>query len=628
MKKKILLGLGAPVAIVSTFGIIACSTNTSDTNTSASLTTDEAKQAVLQTWVNGILNENLNTKYSVSGVDVQNAFDGSWDSLNTTFTFTNNSPAYYDFRNKAIQAWNFFQSHKVQQNKNGWKEFDTTVLKANGINISNFNPEYNKSLPIAGLSNPESASYNINDENFEGTNIFVQMYNINKTTVANSINQLLLSQEYFTNQNEANIKKGTDYSTVTETTGTSNEKSILEALDVNNPNFLLLKYLLENQVFQKWEFNDKTNFSNFSNQTISTIDGTNGFNSLFSTNNTALNSKERIENVVKINDNVNWNISENNLPTVSNLANNGTSLANYSGVKTQNEAGSEIDYSLDTLKKAKIIESGFLNSEKANQIYSINELMRNSVIKYYFEKESTVQNQSLSITLKDVNVGNVSDLTIDNFAVSTPENSIFDISLNGVSQIGTTNAISASFDIKLNLDSSANGLTDEAKTFLKNASFIRNLSFTTTIYTSSTNSVINGISFNNSSFSNNINLKYGGNSSDSEQNIFSSLSNDLVSSVPIKVGKDSATLSYINKIVPLFSENSSKFSFINTPWADTIENNYAVVNSNLYYSIFSENKDSIFTQIKAYYVKLGNTIEITNNTVLETAARSEGILKV
>ncbi|AAT27576.1 HinT-interacting membrane complex lipoprotein P60 [[Mycoplasma] mobile] len=630
MKKRLLLSIATPAILSTSLVVVACSTNVQDINVSASLTTEQARAAVLQTWVNGILNANLNVEFPKTtnepSIDVQNAFKGTWNDAETVFTFSNNSSAFINFRNDAVSAWNFYQAIQIQQNKSFWIEFKSNTLERNGISIIDFNPERDKTLPLAGFIN--NNSYSKSDLNFLGTNIFVQMYNINQSTISNTINQMILAKHYFSKQTENNIKNGTDYNTVIGASGTSNAKTILESIDVSNPNFLLIKYLLENQVSERWEFNQTQNTNNFLNTNINTIEGENGFNALFRNNNIALNTKQKLESLIGLNDNINWNISANNLPNITTSSNSSSNIVNYRGFSFQNTGAPIINYDIATLRAATRIESGFVHITKTNNIYSLNELMRNNIVKFYLEEAAT-QVQNLNISLNNNQITDVSLLKEDNFTLSENAGSVFNFKLNRVSRIVNTSSID--LNVKLDLNLARANLSNDVRRILENSSILnslRELNFNIRLNTKSseTNSIINQISLDNSVFSDNLNLKYGGLLS--ETNILSLINDDLVTSVPINVTASSATLTYFNKVVPLFNVNSSRFTFINTPWAETIDNNRAIVKENLYYSLFTQNRTSIFNQMKTFYVKLGNVLEINNNQALLDAARTEGILKL
>ncbi|MXR08850.1 hypothetical protein DR104_02445, partial [Mycoplasma hyorhinis] len=399
------------------------------------------------------------------------------------------------------------------------------------------------------------------------TPAFKILYNNLETGIAEIVNKLLLVKFFLLNQDSKDIKDSKIYKDGTSDKASYTTKNILESLDTNEKDFFLMKLLLEKQPAQVWKF-ESTNTIDLATFAATQINDADSFNAIVLAD-AALDSKttQKEENFEFLN--ANDSIDLHNLYGYQGILYN-------QGVSSRND----LDYSLTHLKNDFKIRSGFLDD--SNRIFSQDQLSLYS--KWNQVKLAPIKLKSTFDTNKEKEALLATDIDIEADSNSL-QNATYSVEKIYPSLI-TSNKKSADVVVKITIKSDNQKIKD-------NSYFYKVM-----------------IDWNNKD-----NITYTPQINKDGEKLPQEVPASIVS---LSSDASKISISYVNKIVPLFDkvvtdektkETKRYFSLDNTPWSSLEQQEI------LAFSLFLADQNLIFNDVKSYFENMGYKINVKDSVI-------------
>ncbi|WP_340640906.1 HinT-interacting membrane complex lipoprotein P60 [Mesomycoplasma hyorhinis] len=396
---------------------------------------------------------------------------------------------------------------------------------------------------------------------------FKILYNNLETGIAEIVNKLLLVKFFLLNQDSKDIKDSKIYKDGTSDKASYTTKNILESLDTNEKDFFLMKLLLEKQPAQVWKF-ESTNTIDLATFAATQINDADSFNAIVLAD-AALDSKttQKEENFEFLN--ANDSIDLHNLYGYQGILYN-------QGVSSRND----LDYSLTHLKNDFKIRSGFLDD--SNRIFSQDQLSLYS--KWNQVKLAPIKLKSTFDTNKEKEALLATDIDIEADSNSL-QNATYSVEKIYPSLI-TSNKKSADVVVKITIKSDNQKIKD-------NSYFYKVM-----------------IDWNNKD-----NITYTPQINKDGEKLPQEVPASIVS---LSSDASKISISYVNKIVPLFDkvvtdektkETKRYFSLDNTPWSSLEQQEI------LAFSLFLADQNLIFNDVKSYFENMGYKINVKDSVI-------------
>ncbi len=399
------------------------------------------------------------------------------------------------------------------------------------------------------------------------TPAFKILYNNLETGIAEIVNKLLLVKFFLLNQDSKDIKDSKIYKDGTSDKASYTTKNILESLDTNEKDFFLMKLLLEKQPAQVWKF-ESTNTIDLATFAATQINDADSFNAIVLAD-AALDSKttQKEENFEFLN--ANDSIDLHNLYGYQGILYN-------QGVSSRND----LDYSLTHLKNDFKIRSGFLDD--SNRIFSQDQLSLYS--KWNQVKLAPIKLKSTFDINKEKEALLATDIDIEADSNSL-QNATYSVEKIYPSLI-TSNKKSADVVVKITIKSDNQKIKD-------NSYFYKVM-----------------IDWNNKD-----NITYTPQINKDGEKLPQEVPASIVS---LSSDASKISISYVNKIVPLFDkvvtdektkETKRYFSLDNTPWSSLEQQEI------LAFSLFLADQNLIFNDVKSYFENMGYKINVKDSVI-------------